>query len=939
MAPHSEERLKISVAQKKAIRHYHKMQKPRVGHKHINQWFNDEYGIDLPLSTISNILSSKFDHLDHLGSTHDEAKRCRPPKYPDLEIALAECISRMKAAGIDLTGAVLLSTAHELWPSIPVYHGQPIPTLSGGWVEKFKTRHKIKLRSFQVEAASTRANQSGSAIGASSPLDTATTGDIKSNTLSSLVSNPSTQHTLENIRQQARNYPSSDIFTMTETELFWRLTPNTQALREVCSLSKRDNKERVTIALACNASGTQRLPPWIVGHYQSPRSFNAPGNDIRSLNCLYSSNVIAWMTVSEWRKWIKWFDSMMDRPVLLILHPHRAHEISYSTLSDTYTLRNTQIVFLPPNASPLYQPMELGILQNFKSLYRKSLLSFISEFYSQGDIEICLPPPVSPKTQDPNSLDNDDKGITAGLQFIDQISDPHQAINLYIAAYWIQKAWVNDMSPSSIIQSWSRSSLLEPNYTSDGLGAPLSPKFVMAPPHGNSIPSATALSNPSSVISPGVVHEISRLIQLIRTHPGSLKFMGHASESLQLNSYICPLEETILERVEDFIELCTAQFYDTELESNIDPIYIIAPVSSKAASQAVKLLLSFEEQHADSNLRFIQLLSEYRDTISQRFIQKPSRQASIASIVEPLQGTNHASLIPSIGPISALGSLNQNSMMMSVPVSHTPLSAKPSESRKRRTSSQDSRSSRKKSMTLSRNNSYSSTSSTVNSGNMSMNAPIMGSPTSIISSGHRNSVNLSNNPLSLPSAASSATALMSLQPSTNSNAGYYSAVGMGQLGINNMQSQPSNIRGIGMPSNVPGNPNSLFPFNNMNSYPPGSSNVTSESSNTQSAVSSYPNLSHITDYSSFLSNPPPPAPSSSSSSTSGSSNQPGIAPSNTNNPNSFMPYASNALPPRNVPLPQPIPPQSGTYSPTNSLTNYPFFNANSAPVYYPAHAS
>jgi hypothetical protein len=674
MAAHTDERLKITIAQKKAIRNYYKVEKPR-GHKMVKQWFKKHYAIDLPTSTISNILSSKFDRIDQLSSTHDDAKRCRPPKYPDLETALAECISRMKTAGIDLTGAVLLSTAHELWPKIPSYIGQPPPTLSGGWVEKFKTRHGIKLRCLQVEAASTRerVNQAVAIASANSPNQP------------SMIDLNSTLNGLDRIYAKTVNYRRDDIFTMSETELFWRLVPNANALRDNASYPRGVPNERITVALATNATGTKRLSPWIIGHFKTQRSFDAPGNDIKSLNAVYSSNVLAWMTASEWRKWLLWFDSLMDHPVLLLISPSGPHEVAFTTLIDQASLRFTTVELLPPNI--LFQPMELGIFQNFKALYRKTLLSFISDFYLQQDIEHHLPEPVFNKSQE---LETFNQGL---IQTLYQIEDPHYAINLYIAIFWIQKAWINDLDFASITQAWSRSNLLNGttnmNFTNTDM-APISPTSLSTV----TVPAVTALSNPSSVISPNLITDIMCLIQSIRVNPASLAFMGDMNDSLPVETYVYPLEETPSESVDDFIELATAQFYETSPDLFSGPIYVYP--TNRIPRNSIKLLPSFDDQQQETNPKYMSFIND---------LSKTSRQNSIASIIEPNFNLQVAPTGGDTSPISALQ--QQPQMIMPLPVTQMALKMSPKSGRRKSSPS----SAKAASTIMSRNSSLSSTAS------------------------------------------------------------------------------------------------------------------------------------------------------------------------------------------------------------------------------------
>lgn len=794
MAAHSEERLKITIAQKKAIRNYYKVEKPR-GHKMVKQWFKAHYAIDLPTSTISNILSSKFDRIDQLSSNHDTAKRCRPPKFPDLEAALSECILRMKSAGIDLTGAVLLNVAYELWPKIPAYQGKPLPTLSGGWVEKFKTRHGIKLRFLQVEAASTRERANQVAIGptTSPSLNTA---DVDSNDLEKVYSTIAT-------------FNKEDIYTMAETELFWRLPPNAHTLKQLASLPKGVINDRVTVALACNATGTRRLPPWVIGQISNPRSFTAPGNDIKTLNAHYSSNVLGWMTANEWRDWFKWFDSMMDTRVLLILSPGGPHEVAYNSLIDSASLRYTHVEFLPPNM--LYQPMELGILQNFKAHYRKLFLSFISACYQKSDLYTLLPQPVIA-----------DKDLTAadvaGVQPLFQAEDPFSAINLYMVIYWIQKAWINDLDYGSITQAWNRSNIISNNINAEV--NPVSPTSLSTA----TVPAVTALSNPSTAISPDLMAEIMFQISSIRSRLASMSFMGDINDALPIDKFIYPPEESILENVEDFIELSTAQFYEPGVDMSTDPIYVLPPDPTRIANRNIKLLPAFEDAPtSDPSSKYLGFLP------SANMVSMPSRQNSIASLLEPSSLNLQVGSQPT-SPMDTLSSLNQASLVM--PFQGNMSQVMKMHSSNRRKSSQDSFSGsfNNKSTGISRTNSQSSATSVAGNGSalLSMMNPLS-SP-----------ISKQQPQFNLPSPVSTSTNMLSPQSTIGSN--YYSPINS-YFNFNNNQGGPTGGHRLSASNSSSSTGGSVL-YNAYTTFPPESSTSTSGGYN--------PSLNQLSSFQPFI---------------------------------------------------------------------------------------
>ena len=77
-------------------------------------------------------------------------------------------------------------------------------------------------------------------------------------------------------------YPKEDVLNMDETGLFYRLMTDKTLSFEIkkCSGGKL-SKERLTVALCANMSGTEKMEPIVIGKYGKPRCFknvtNLPG--------------------------------------------------------------------------------------------------------------------------------------------------------------------------------------------------------------------------------------------------------------------------------------------------------------------------------------------------------------------------------------------------------------------------------------------------------------------------------------------------------------------------------------------------------------------------------------------------------------------------------------------------------------------------------------
>ncbi|GKF59962.1 CENP-B homolog protein 2-like protein, partial [Tanacetum coccineum] len=54
-----------------------------------------------------------------------------------------------------------------------------------------------------------------------------------------------------------------DIFNMDETGLFFRLQPD-HSLATMQLEGKKQDKERLTVAICCNEDGSEKLPLWIM---------------------------------------------------------------------------------------------------------------------------------------------------------------------------------------------------------------------------------------------------------------------------------------------------------------------------------------------------------------------------------------------------------------------------------------------------------------------------------------------------------------------------------------------------------------------------------------------------------------------------------------------------------------------------------------------------
>jgi hypothetical protein len=146
------------------------------------------------------------------------------------------------------------------------------------------------------------------------------------------------------------------------------------------------NKERLTVLLTTNATGTRKLKPIVIGKSINPRCFRNVNMSL--LSVIYKSTPKAWMRSDIFEDWLRNLDSRFRaerRNILLLIDNAPSHvdpgsildeqlEI-YNEIND-FRLTNIKIHFLPPNTTAHLQPMDAGIINNFKVKY------FYKYFYS-----------------------------------------------------------------------------------------------------------------------------------------------------------------------------------------------------------------------------------------------------------------------------------------------------------------------------------------------------------------------------------------------------------------------------------------------------------------------------------------------------------------------------------------------------------------------------
>jgi len=178
----------------------------------------------------------------------------------------------------------------------------------------------------------------------------------------------------QSIKEYIKGFQLHDIYNLDEFALFWKLLPSrTLDSNSNSKAAKGDKKSkcRVTGVVCCNADGSHKLKPIIIGHAENPRSLK--GVNRNSLGVYYTWQNKAWMEFDIFRNYVDSINTLIkeetpNRTILLLIDGAGAH-----SGIESMRFSNVQIKLFPPNVTSHIQPLDAGIIRSVKAAYRKRL--------------------------------------------------------------------------------------------------------------------------------------------------------------------------------------------------------------------------------------------------------------------------------------------------------------------------------------------------------------------------------------------------------------------------------------------------------------------------------------------------------------------------------------------------------------------------------------
>lgn len=294
---------------------------------------------NVPRSTITSILKNKDKITSQ--SSDSKIKRFKTGDYPQLEDKVKQWFAQARNSNVPVGGNILREKARVFAEKMGIEDFRA----SDGWFDRFKKRHNIKFKKLSGESAS--------------------------------VSDNVCSKWKDELKKIIEPYDNKNIFNADETGLFYKCLPDrSMCFKEEKCHGGKNSKERVTILLAANMDGSEKLKPLMIGKSAKPRCFK----NIKSFPMTYRANKKSWMTGELFNEWIQLINVDMkkkQRKILLFIDNCSAH-------NSIPSLSNVKVVFLPANTTSKLQPLDQGIIKTFKTFYRKEVVMQLLDRIEDG---------------------------------------------------------------------------------------------------------------------------------------------------------------------------------------------------------------------------------------------------------------------------------------------------------------------------------------------------------------------------------------------------------------------------------------------------------------------------------------------------------------------------------------------------------------------------
>lgn len=296
-----------------------------------------EYNVGM--STLYDIRAHKAQLLRFFASSDsnkalERRRTLHTPKLEHLDRVLYEWFLGQRAEGVPVSGPMLIEKAKDFYEQMQLT--EPC-VFSGGWLWRFKARHGIK----KLDASSEKQVADHQAA------------EQFCGFFRSLTS----EHGLT----------PEQVYNAGETGLFWRCLPG-PAPEGGLVPGGRHSRDRLTVLMCANATGSHKIKPLVIGRCSGPRAARGAPH-LPAAHRAHGDARADGAVFSDWfhhifapsvREHFRGLGLPEDSKAILLLDSARAHPQESELVSD-----NIFTIFLPASVTSLIQPMDQGIRRDF----------------------------------------------------------------------------------------------------------------------------------------------------------------------------------------------------------------------------------------------------------------------------------------------------------------------------------------------------------------------------------------------------------------------------------------------------------------------------------------------------------------------------------------------------------------------------------------------
>ena len=312
----------------------------------------------IPESTIRGWIKDEQklrDFVDTVDSSDGmQRKKARTANDPELDKAVFSWFVKERQAGTPISGPVLSMQAQKFHSQLHADNSGDF-VASKGWLNRFQHRHGISQVKINGESRS---------------ADTTAADEFIPIMKTYMADN---------------DLLPEQIYNADETALYYRMLQD-KTLSVKTDVHKHDgfkqSKDRVTLLLCSNKTGTHKLNPLCIGKFAKPRCFHHV--NMSSMPVDYTNSKNAWMTSVIFKDWfsktfvpqVRKHLRKMKVPVkaVLLLDNCPAHPPAETLQSRDGKIK---VLYLPKNTTSKIQPLDQGIISSLKRHYRRELIKDI----------------------------------------------------------------------------------------------------------------------------------------------------------------------------------------------------------------------------------------------------------------------------------------------------------------------------------------------------------------------------------------------------------------------------------------------------------------------------------------------------------------------------------------------------------------------------------